>query len=447
MNRILQTRISHILSLKGLAFLLVLLGINLTVTTNLSAQILSPGANKPDTSVEQNPNPEALINVFLDCRGCNEGFIKSEIAFVNFVRDMADAEVHLIITRRGTASGGTQYQLSYLGYQSYTDMNQNLTYTSFDSDTYDEERNGLVKYVKLGLIPYLSQKDALNDFELEYTGDMRGIPTSTQDKWNNWIFEIGSNGSIRGEENRQNVDLDNRIRVRRVTETWKFQLYLNNSYRRNTYITSDSLGREIKDDFVTDRQNVFGLLAYAINDHWSVGSYFNGGSSSRDNIDLWYGATPSIEYSFYPYREFARREVTLRYGLYSAIYDYSERTIFGKDSEFLVRQELAFNMDYTKPWGGLEARINGRTYLHDFSKNRLNMQLELNMRIVRGFSVFVNTEYSIINDQLSLSAGGVTDKEAIANTRQQATSYSYRASAGFEISFGSIYDSVVNTRF
>jgi hypothetical protein len=222
---------------------------------------------------------------------------------------------------------------------------------------------------------------------------------------------------------------------------------LNNSYRRNTYITSDSLGREIKDDFVTDRQNVFGLLAYAINDHWSVGSYFNGGSSSRDNIDLWYGATPSIEYSFYPYREFARREVTLRYGLYSAMYDYSERTIFGKNSEFLVRQELAFNMDYTKPWGGLEARINGRTYLHDFSKNRLNMQLELNMRIVRGFSVFVNTEYSIINDQLSLSAGGVTDKEAIANTRQQATSYSYRASAGFEISFGSIYDSVVNTRF
>ena len=44
------------------------------------------------------------------------------------------------------------------------------------------------------------------------------------------------------------------------------------------------------------------------------------------------------------------------------------------------------------------------------------------MRIIRGLSVFVNSEYSIINNQLSLSAGGVTDKEAIANTRQQATS-------------------------
>ena len=116
MNRILHTRISLFFSLKGLAFLLVLLGLNLAFTPNLSAQLLSPGVNKPDTSVEQNPNPEALINVFLDCRGCNEGFIKSEIAFVNFVRDMADAEVHLIITRRGTASGGTQYQLSFLGY-------------------------------------------------------------------------------------------------------------------------------------------------------------------------------------------------------------------------------------------------------------------------------------------------------------------------------------------
>ena len=423
--------------------LVVLLSFDLPV----SAQILSPGASKAASVSTQEPDPAALINVFLDCRGCNEGFIKSEIGFVNFVRDMNDAEVHLIITRRGTASGGTQYQLSFLGYQSYSGTDQDLTYTSYDSDTYEEERNGLVKYVKLGLIPYLNEKDALNDFELEYTGDARGIPTNIEDKWNSWIFEIGSNGSIRGEENQQNVNLDSRIRIRRITEIWKFQLNLNHSYRRNTYITTDSEGTRTEDDFVTDRQNMFGLLAYSINDHWSVGSYFNGGSSSRDNIDLWYGATPTIEYSFYPYREFARREVTLRYGLYSAMYDYTERTIFGKTNEFLVRQELVFNMDYTKPWGGVEARINGRSYLHDLSKNRLNMQLELNMRIIRGFSVFVNTEYSIINDQLSLSAEGVTDKEAIANTRQQATSYSYRASAGFEISFGSIYDSVVNTRF
>ena len=118
--------------------LFISLAISTIITTQVSAQLLDPRTDNPEIQVEEVSNPKALINVFLDCRGCREGFIKSEIVFVNFVRDMADAEVHLIITNRRTASGGTQYQLTFLGYQSYADMNQNLTYTSFDSDTYDE---------------------------------------------------------------------------------------------------------------------------------------------------------------------------------------------------------------------------------------------------------------------------------------------------------------------
>ena len=427
--------------------LFISLAISTIITTQVSAQLLDPRTDNPEIQVEEVSNPKALINVFLDCRGCREGFIKSEIVFVNFVRDMADAEVHLIITNRRTASGGTQYQLTFLGYQSYADMNQNLTYTSFDSDTYDEERNGLLKYVKLGLIPFLSEKDALNDFELNYTGDLRGIPADNEDKWNNWIFEIGSNGSINGEENQKTLVIENRINVRHTTETWKFRLWFNNNYRRRTFTTRDSLNNKTYDEFITERQYVYGQLVYSLSEHWSVGTYFGGRSSTRENIDLSYGIAPTVEYSFYPYREFARREVTLRYGINPQKVFYTEKTIYGKTKETLLEQELNFNMDYTKPWGSLKASMEGTTYLHDLSKNRFNVEFELSMRIIRGLSVFLNSEYSIINNQLSLSAGGVTDKEAIANTRQQATSYSYRVSAGFEISFGSIYDSVVNTRF
>ena len=74
-------------------FLFILTAISLSLSTQVSAQLLSPGTNKPESQIEHEPDPEALINVFLDCRGCREGFIKSEIGFVNFVRDMADAEV------------------------------------------------------------------------------------------------------------------------------------------------------------------------------------------------------------------------------------------------------------------------------------------------------------------------------------------------------------------
>lgn len=389
------------------------------------------------------------LSVYLDCRSCNGSFIRSEVNFINFVRDQSDADVHLIITQQRTGSGGSQYILDYIGQNEFADLSNELTYLSYDSDTDDEERNGLVKFVKLGFVTFLSEIDALGAFDLSFEGNDDSITElQNTDKWNNWIFELGGNSRFSGEESQSDLALNGRIRIRRTTEKIKFRFNYDENYNREVFrSTDDSTGVETEDVFTTDRQSVFGLVAWSLNDHWSIGTYFSGGSSTRDNIDIRYGATPSIEYSFYPYREFARREVTLRYGILTSFFDYTEDTIYGKSSEILARQEMSFRMDYTKPWGNIEARIDGRHYLHDFSKNRLNMNVEIDMRVFRGFSIYFETGYAIINDQLSLSAGGVTDKEAIANTRQQATSYEFYGSIGFEITFGSIYDNVVNTRF
>ena len=424
-------------------------GIKLLKTVTILAGLLitfTPGYAQSDSTPTSDPN--TLLTVYLDCRGCNSSFIRSEIDFINFVRDQSAAEVHLIITRNGTASGGTQYRLNYLGQDDLEALSNEFIFTSYDSDTAEEERNGLVRYIKLGFIPFLSHKDALQSFDILYSGTDNTTAQQLQtDKWNSWIFEIGGNTWFSGEETQRNLNMNGRVRVRRITDEWKFQLNLDENYSRNTYTTTDDeTGVTDEEVYITERRNVFSLLAYSLSDHWSVGSYFSLGSSSRDNIDFRIGGTPTIEYSFYPYREFARREVTLRYGVYSSFFDYTDRTIYGQTDEVLMRQELDFRAEYTKPCGSVEARILGRNYLHDFSKKRLLFDFEMAKRIVRGFDVFFSVGYSIINDQLSISAEGVTDKEAIANTRQQLTSYEYWGSVGFEITFGSIYDNVVNTR-
>lgn len=404
--------------------------------------VLSPILKAQDSTLNN------TLSVYLDCRGCNSSFIRSEINFINFVRDQADADVHLVITQQRTASGGSLYNLNYIGQNELSKLSNESTFTSFDSDTEDEERKGLVRYVKLGFFPFLSEIDAVSEFDLLHLGNNNSInKLQNSDKWNNWIYEIGGNSWFSGEESQNELNLNGRIRVRRTTEKVKVRLNFDQNYNREVFRSTDSSGVETEDIFTRDRQNIFGLVAWSLGDHWSIGTYFSGGSDTRDNIDLRYGITPSIEYSLYPYREFARHEVTLRYGILTSMFDYSETTIFGQNSELLARQELAFNMNYTRPWGGIEARVNGHHYLHDFSKNRLNLNFEIDMRIVRGLSVSFETGYAIINDQLSLSAGGVTDKEAIANTRQQATSYEFWGSVGIEITFGSIYDNIVNRRF
>ena len=102
--------------------------------------------------------------------------------------------------------------------------------------------------------------------------------------------------------------------------------------------------------------------------------------------------------------------------------------------------------EYTQPWGGIDGEIRLGNYMHDFSKNRLNFNLRVNMRVSRIFSFNVSGRYSVINDQLSIPAGDFSDAEILLNLRNQATSYNFGASFGFEINFGSVYNNVVNSR-
>jgi len=56
-------------------------------------------------------------NVFLDCsrRLCDMDYIRTEITFVNYMRDRENADVHVLITRRTTGSGGYEYTLNFMG--------------------------------------------------------------------------------------------------------------------------------------------------------------------------------------------------------------------------------------------------------------------------------------------------------------------------------------------
>jgi hypothetical protein len=55
--------------------------------------------------------------------------------------------------------------------------------------------------------------------------------------------------------------------------------------------------------------------------------------------------------------------------------------------------------------------------------------------------------YSLINNQIALPGEGVTDQEALLRLRQQAAGFEYRLGFGFNYTFGSIYNSIVNPRF
>src|SRR5512136_3185736 len=58
---------------------------------------------------------KTALKVFLDCDSCDLEYIKTEITFVNYVRDRNEAQVHILITTQSTGGGGREYTLSFSG--------------------------------------------------------------------------------------------------------------------------------------------------------------------------------------------------------------------------------------------------------------------------------------------------------------------------------------------
>lgn len=383
------------------------------------------------------------INVFLDCRrACNESFVREEIQFVNYVRNVEDSDVHLLIISQRTSNGGEEFTLQFIGENMFSGIDKTDTYFSAESDTEVERRTGLNHRIKLGLLPYLTDRPIADRFSINYIdADIPDNSQSNLDKWNYWVFDINADTDLEGEKSEKNFSLNGRVSAERITPDWKFEFQMDNYFERQTF-KDDS----VESTFTSESRGADLLLVKSLNEHWSAGISTRANHSTRNNYNLLLEGSPAIEYSVFPYREFTRRQITFKYRLTGGYYDYNEVTVYGQNSEYLMKQQLTSDIQFTQPWGEFEARVNGSAYLHDFTKNRIDTEVRLDFRIYRGFSVYMSGEYAWINNQLSIPAGEITEQEQLLDLRELATSYSYELRFGLQFSFGSIYNNVVNPR-
>lgn len=373
--------------------------------------------------------------------------MRQHISFINYVRNQEDAHVHLLITRSRTGSGGTEYTLRLLGNKRFQNRNDTLTYVSPNSDTNDERRQGLAHTIRVGLLPYLNHTDVIDDLSINYEKSEGKTRSPNRDKWNYWVFEIQGDSYLSGEESQSSLFLSVGASADRVTPDWKINMDYDYDFNRRTFTELDSLDNKQKSVYITHGQNFHSTVVKSITKHWSIGLFAEAYSSTRNNVDYTISASPAIEYNIYPYKEYSEHEISFRYLISTGYHNYDEITIFNQRAETLVRQRLRSRINFTEPWGEIEGRLNASAYMHDLTKNRLSLDMELDFRIFRGLSLDVSGRYAIINDQLSIPKGDISDAEQLLDLRQQATSYSYGGSIGIEYSFGSIYNNVVNPRF
>ena len=378
--------------------------------------------------------------VFFDCHQCDMDYIRTEITFVNFVRERKQADVFVMVTIQSTGSGGREYTLDFIGQNGFVDIRNTLKYITRWGDTDDEQRRGLVRVLKVGLVPYAA-KTAVGDF-INVNFERKVSPMAVVDLWNSWVFNVGMNMNLRGEKQKNFSAINGHLSINRVTAVSKLRLGLSADYNNSRFQLEDT-----NISSASDSQSFSGLYVVSLDEHWSVGSWLSFYSSSYNNIAFSINPSPAVEYSFFPYSESTRRQLRVLYRVGYSYNKYMEETIFDKIRESLLGQTMTMTLEIKEPWGNISSSLQGSNYFHDLGKNRLEFWGGLNLQLWKGLSLGLYGQYSRINDQISLPKAGASLEDILLQKRMLATNYNYGFSVGVSYTFGSIYSNIVNPRF
>lgn len=390
---------------------------------------------------------QGTLRVFLDCQYfCDFDHMRKEITFVNWVRDRADAQVHVLVTRQTTGGGGSEYTLAFIGLESFSGRDDTLRYVSLPTDVPDETRNGMTRTVALGLVRYAAQLPVSADLTVVH-GPARAQrrPAAAQavdDPWNFWVFNISTGGNLFAEETYNSYSVRGSVSASRVTEDFKISLRTNGSYSRDETDYEDVSYVDTRRSF-----NISGLAVWSLGDHVSAGISGGASSSTRYNQDLVLETKPAIEYDFFPYSESTRRQLTVMYSAGVRSLNYEEMTIFGELEEIRPIHQLEMSLYSQQPWGRIGTSVKAFQYLHDLRRHNVTLSGDCNIRLFKGFSFNLFGSVSRVKDQIYLSGAGISEEDILVRRRQLGTNYTVFLFPNIRFQFGSIFNNVVNPRF
>lgn len=201
-------------------------------------------------NAQNNPQSPHRLKVFIDCSNtwCDHNFIKTEINIVDFLLDNQAADLHVLITEQGTGGGGSQFQLIFFGQNRFKQMTDTLRFNTDPIATDFEERDLLIKYLKLGLTRYIIAAGNGNDIAIEMKTKTdekkKDTSTTTKDPWNYWVFRAGANGFISADEVYKSSRLGANFAANRVTEELKVGFEAYGGKNRDSYYLEDSAGKQ-----------------------------------------------------------------------------------------------------------------------------------------------------------------------------------------------------------
>lgn len=390
----------------------------------------------------------APVGVFLDCGfDCDQDFVRTEITYVDWVRDRTAADVHVLVTSQGTGGGGREFTLAFLGLQRFAGLGDTLRFVTGQGSTADETRRRLATAVRVGLVRYVARTSLADRLTVTLGPPTAGAADAraagaTRDPWNAWVFTIGGNGNLNGEQSSSFHSISGNVTARRTTERWKLNLEARQNYNKSEYEYEG-----FKSKFIRRSATANQLAVRSLGPRLSAGVESALGSSTFENKRFFYRLTPAVEYDIFPYAESTRRMLTVQYAAGVEGFRYAEETIYFRTAETKPLHTLEIELNQNQPWGSLRFELEGGQYLDDTNKNFASASGGTSVRLFKGLNFNVSGYFASIHNQLYIPRRGATEQEILTQQRRLQTDYSYFVFGGLSYTFGSVLNNVVNPRF
>ncbi len=394
------------------------------------------------------------LKVYIDCySGCNMTFIRTEINIVDFLLDRQAADVHILITDQNTGSGGDEYQIIFFGQNQFNNIKDTIHFINDANATQYEERDLIVKYLKIGLTPFIAKTKMAKEIQIQMKTDkvydtiLKNTELNTKDPWNYWVFRISAGGNLNKDAVYKESNFNGRLSASRITEATKVGFEFSGGKNKSDFAYEDDLGNVTKFTNKNNRFDFEHFLVKSISEHWSWAYVAKASRNTFSNNKFRALISTGIEYNIFPYSLVNTKSFTIAYLSDVRRNNYIDSTLYEKTKETLFRHGIEAKLRINQKWGNVSFGAEYYNYLHDWKFFNLNSNVSLNIRITGGLSFNIYTAAELTRDQLFLPKGGATPQEVLTRQRQLATGYRFVTNFGLSYRFGSMLNNFVNPRF
>jgi len=266
--------------------------------------------------------------VYIECTHswlCDHDYLRTELGMVDFVRDRFIADVHVQVSTQFTSSGGEQNTIVFRGQNAFVNENDTISYFNASTDSDDDKRKRMTKYMSLGLIKYVLHSEAANHIVISYNKPVESDTSSSaepKDPWNSWIMSLGANGFFDGDANYKSQSIYGYLNADRETDKTKTNIGISYNYQKNKYVISD------EETVVQEnpRLNAYANYIRKINEHWGYGVFSYSTRSEFSNYDFKLSVIPKVEFDVFKYKDFNNERLVFSYGLGVHYNNYKDTT-------------------------------------------------------------------------------------------------------------------------